>query len=282
MDYTGTKGTRLDVIQAPNRTATGLRIANVQPFNWETSEANSILHSGSVRMRRRLGRGISVGGTYQFSKSIDNASSVSGGGGGGTLAQDAFNLRAERGLSSFDQPHRLNLDYNFELPFGTNKRFLAESSFLKAVFGDWQFNGTWNISSGNPATARVLGSYADVARGSNGSLRANATGAPVGIADSGVAEWFNTAAFTLPPAGQFGNVGRNTIRGPATKVGSLSVNKTFPFADGRSINIRAQASNVLNMPQFRGIDTTVNSPSFGRVTSAGSMRKIQIAARFNF
>ena len=282
MDYTGTKGTRLDVIQAPNRTATGLRIANVQPFNWETSEANSILHSGSIRMRRRLGRGISVGGTYQFSKSIDNASSVSGGGGGGTLAQDAFNLRAERGLSSFDQPHRLNLDYNFELPFGTNKRFLAESSFLKAVFGDWQFNGTWNISSGNPATARVLGSYADVARGSNGSLRANATGAPVGISDPGVAEWFNTAAFTLPPAGQFGNVGRNTIRGPATTVGSLSVNKTFPFADGRSINIRAQASNFLNMPQFRGIDTTVNSPSFGRVTSAGSMRKIQIAARFNF
>ena len=281
-DYTGTKGTRLDVIQAPNRTATGLRIANVQPFNWESSEANSILHSGSIRMRRRLGRGVSVGGTYQFSKSIDNASSVSGGGGGGTLAQDAFNLRAERGLSSFDQPHRLNLDYNFELPFGTNKRFLSENSFLKTVFGDWQFNGNWNLASGNPATARVLGSYTDVARGSNGSIRANATGLPTGIEDRGVAEWFNIAAFTLPPAGQFGNVGRNTIRGPATSVGNLSVNKTFLFADGRSIDVRAQASNFLNMPQFRGIDTTVNSPSFGRVTSAGSMRRVQIVARFNF
>jgi hypothetical protein len=233
-------------------------------------------------MRRRLGRGVSVGGTYQFSKSIDNASTVSGGGGGGTLAQDAFNLRAERGLSSFDQPHRLNLDYNFELPFGTNKRFLSERSFLKTVFGDWQFNGTWNIASGNPATARVLGSYTDVARGSNGSLRANSTGLPVGISDPGVAQWFNTAAFTLPPPGQFGNVGRNTIRGPSTFVGNLSVNKTFPFADGRSIDIRAQASNFLNAPQFRGIDTTVNSPSFGRVTSAGSMRKIQLVARFNF
>src|SRR5206468_7212480 len=70
LDYTGTKGTRLDVIQAPNRTATGLRIANVQPFNFETSTADSILHSASIRMRRRLGRGVSVGGTYQFSKSI--------------------------------------------------------------------------------------------------------------------------------------------------------------------------------------------------------------------
>jgi hypothetical protein len=282
VDYTGTKGTRLDVIQAPNRTATGLRIANVQPFNWETSDASSILHSGAIRTRRRLGRGLSLGGTYQFSKSIDNASSVSGGGGGGTLAQDAFNLRAERGLSSFDQPHRLNLDYNFELPFGTNKRFLSENSFLKTLFGDWQFNGSWNIASGNPATARVLGSYADVARGSNGSLRANATGLPVRMSDPGIPAWFNTAAFTLPPTGQFGNVGRNTIRGPATLLGNLSVNKAFPFADGRSIDVRAQASNFLNTPQLRGIDTTVNSPSFGRVTSVGSMRKIQIVARFNF
>src|SRR5262249_48374386 len=176
LDYTGTKGTRLDVVQAPNRTATGLRIVDVQPFNWETSEANSILHSGAVRIRRRLSRGISLGGTYQFSKSIDNASTVSGGGGGGTLEPDAFNLRAERGLSNFDQTHRLSLDYNFELPFGTNKPFLAENSTLKTLFGDWQLNGSWNIASGYPLTARVLGSFTDVARGSNGSLRANATG----------------------------------------------------------------------------------------------------------
>jgi hypothetical protein len=282
LDYTGTKGTRLDVIQAPNRTATGLRIPDVQPFNWETSEANSILHSGAVRMRRRLGRGFSIGGTYQFSKSIDNASTVSGGGGGGTLAQDAFNLRAERGLSNFDVPHRLNIDYNFELPFGTNKPFLAESSLLKTLFGDWQFNGSWNISSGNPLTARVLGSFTDVARGSNGSLRANATGLPVRLSDPSVAEWFNTAAFTLPPPGQFGNVGRNTIRGPATLLGNLSVNKTFLFADGRSLDVRAQSTNFLNTPQFRGVDTTVNSPSFGRITSVGQMRRIQLVARFNF
>ena len=282
VDYTGTKGTRLDVIEAPNRTATGLRIANVQPFNWETSDANSVLHSGSVRMRRRLGRGISLGGTYQFSKSIDNASTVSGGGGGGTVAQDAFNLRAERGVSNFDQTHRLNVDYNLELPFGTNKHFLSEKSLWKTFFGDWQVNGSWNIASGTPMTARVLGSYTDVARGSNGSIRANATGLPVQISDPGVAEWFNTAAFTLPPAGQFGNVGRNTIRGPATFVGSLSINKTFPFADGRSIDVRAQATNVLNTPQFRAVDTMVNSPSFGRVTSVGPMRKIQLVARFNF
>jgi len=189
---------------------------------------------------------------------------------------------AERGLSSFDQTHRLNVDYNFELPFGTNKPFLSERSLLKTFFGDWQLSGSWNIASGTPTTARVLGSYTDVARGSNGSLRADATGLPVSISNPDVSAWFNTAAFAVPATGQFGNVGRNTIRTPGTFVGNLSVNKTFPFADGRSIDVRGQATNFLNMPQFRGIDTTVNSPSFGRVTSVGPMRKIQIMARFNF
>jgi hypothetical protein len=62
----------------------------------------------------------------------------------------------------------------------------------------------------------------------------------------------------------------------------MSMNKTFPLPDGRAFEIRAQATNVFNAPQFRSIDTVVNSPSFGRVTSVGSMRKIQIIARFRF
>jgi len=282
LDYTGTKGTRLDIIEAPNRTPTGRRIANVDPFNWETSDANSILHSGSIRLNRRLGRGVSFGGTYQFSKSIDNASNISGGGGGGTVAQDPFNLRAERGLSSFDQPHRLNINYNFELPFGTNKPFFSEASTWKTLFGDWQFNGSWGIASGTPLTARVLGSYTDVARGSNGSLRPDATGLSSDISDPSVAAWFNTAAFTLPAPGVFGNVGRNTLRGPHQITTQLSMQKTFLLRDGRSFNLSARSSNFLNMPQYRGVDTTVNSPSFGRITSVGPMRRITINARFNF
>jgi len=282
VDYSGTKGTRLDIVEAPNRTPTGLRIANAQPFYWETSEGNSILHSGAVRLNRRLGRGVSFGGTYQFSKSIDNASTVSGAGGQGVVAQDPFNLRAERGPSTFDIRHRATINYNIEMPFGTNKPFLARGSFFKTVFGDWLLNGSWAINSGSPLTVHVLGSYTDVNRGSNGSLRANATGVPSSVEHPNVSEWFNTAAFVVPPDGAFGNVGRNTVRGPGQIVGSLSINKTFMFADGRSIDVRAQSSNFLNMPQFRSVDTSVNSPTFGKITSAGQMRRIQLFARFNF
>lgn len=284
LDYTGTKGTRLDVLEAPNRTATGLRLASVQPFNFETSEGNSILHSGAIRLNRRLGRGVGFGGTYQFSKSIDDASTVSGGGGGGIVAQDAFNLRAERGPSSFDIRHRLSVNYNWELPFGTSRPFLSEPSVWKGIFGDWLLNGNFNVTSGVPLTIHVLGSYTDVNRGSNGSLRADATGASPVRSNPTVAQWFNTAAFTVPAAGTFGNVGRNTVRGPGQIGTNLTIQKTFMFSDGRSINVQAQASNFLNHPAFNpgGVDTNVNSITFGRVTSVGQMRRVVLQTRFNF
>jgi trimeric autotransporter adhesin len=284
LDYTGTKGTRLDVIEAPNRTATSLRIPGVQPFSWETSAANSTGHAATIRLRRRLQAGVQIGGSYTFSKSIDNASSIgsSGGASGGVVAQNAFDLAAERGLSNFDQTHRLNLDYLLDLPFGREKRFLANVPYLRGALADWQLNGGWSLVSGLPYTARVLGSFTDVNRGTNGTLRAKATGVSADLPHPTVAEWFNTAAFTVPPAGQFGNIGRNTLRGPTTSVFNMSLNKTIPFADGRTIELRAQASNIFNTPQFGTIDTNLNSASFGRVTSVGSMRKIQLVARFRF
>jgi hypothetical protein len=61
-----------------------------------------------------------------------------------------------------------------------------------------------------------------------------------------------------------------------------TLNKTFLFLDGRSLNVRIQTSNPLNMVQYTGIDATLNSPTFGRIIRAGNMRTAQIVARFNF
>src|SRR4029079_7373799 len=103
--YNGSKGTRLDMLRAPNRGPLGLRIPDVQSFLWETSEGDSTFHAGTIRVRRRFQSGVSFGGRYTFSKSIDDASSI--GGGMGTVAQNDLDLTAERGLSSFDQRHRI-------------------------------------------------------------------------------------------------------------------------------------------------------------------------------
>jgi hypothetical protein len=255
-------------------------LPDVQPFLWETSAGDSVAHAGSVRLRKRLQNGISIGGTYTFSKSIDNASSL--GSGATVVAQNAFDLAAERGLSSFDQRHRFTADYLWELPFGANKRFLVQRGVMRALFGDWQWSGDWSIESGTPFTARVLGSFADVNRGTNGTLRANVTGQPVALANPTVGEWFNTAAFVAPPAGQYGDAGRNTIIGPPTILFDMAMTKVIPMGETRMLEVRAQATNVFNTPQFTLIDTTVNSPSFGRVTAAGNMREMQLALRYRF
>lgn len=281
LDYNGSKGTHLDLLRAPDRLpGGGLSISGVQPFLWESSNADSILHSGSVRLRKRMSGGLSVGGGYTYSKSIDNASSI--GGGAVVVAQNDRDLAAERGLSSFDQRHRFTADYVYEFPFGTNKRWLSTTSLASHVFGDWQWSGTIAFATGLPFTARVLGSFTDVASGVNGTLRANTTGAPISISDPSVSQWFNTAAFTIPPAGTFGNAGRNTIEGPSTFTANMAVAKTFNLGDTKGFEVRFQATNVFNTPQFTTIDTVVNSPTFGRVVGVGGMRKMQFLARYRF
>lgn len=280
VDYTGTKGTRLDIVEAPNRTITGVLLAGVQPFLWETSAGDSVAHAGSLRLRKRLQQGMSIGGTYTFSKSLDNASTL--GSGATMVAQNAFDLAAERGLSSFDQRHRFTADYLWELPFGRDKRWLVQRGVLRDLFGDWQWSGDWSIESGTPFTARVLGSFTDVNRGTNGTLRADSTGQPISVANPTVGEWFNTAAFVAPPPGQFGDAGRNTIVGPPTILFDMAMTKIIPTGEARMLEVRAQATNVFNTPQFSVIDTTVNSPSFGRVTAAGTMRQMQLAMRYRF
>jgi hypothetical protein len=280
LDYTGTKGTRLDMQRAPNRTATGLLINGAQPFIWESSDADSILHSGSVRIRKRLQHGISFGGSYVYSKSIDNASSI--GGGAIVVAQNDKDLSAERGLSSFDQRHRFTADYVYELPWGTNKHWLNTQNWASRTFGDWSFSGNVTVASGTPFTARVIGSLSDINSGTNGTLRANYNGQPINISNPTISQWFNTAAFTVPIAGTFGDSGRNMIIGPGTFNVNTSLSKSIPIKDNRSFEFRATATNLFNHVNYSVIDTVVNSPTFGQVTSVGSMRKMQIQTQFRF
>jgi hypothetical protein len=102
------------------------------------------------------------------------------------------------------------------------------------------------------------------------------------LANPSIGEWFNTAAFVTPPIGQYGNARRNSIIGPGSKVFDMAFTKIFPLKEARVIEFRVQATNILNMPNYSSIDTTVNSPTFGRVTSVGGMRQFTMTARFRF
>ncbi|MGB9197665.1 MAG: hypothetical protein WCB53_12155, partial [Terriglobales bacterium] len=314
LDYTGTKGTKLDILEDPNRTPTpngfATLINNVQPFTYENSVADAEANAASVRLRKRLANGFSIGGIYTFSKSIDDASSIGAGatvgsgsaglGAGGTgagagggiaspgsgansVAQNPLDLSAERGLSSFNQTHRFTADYLLELPFGHDRRFLTANTPWRAILGDWQWSGDWAIASGLPFTPRWVGNFGEVNAGTSGTLRPNLVpGQTIPLGNPSIAEWFNTAAFSQPADGQYGNARRNSIIGPPTHVFDMAFTKIVPLKEARVLEFRAQATNIFNLPNYTSLDTSITSPTFGRVVGVGGMRQLTMTARFRF
>lgn len=278
--YNGTRGTHLDMLRAPNRDATGLRIEGVQPFLWQSSEGRSTLHSVSARIRKRMTKGIGGGATYTWTRARDNASSF--GGAGGSVAQDDRNLDAEWGRSSFEREHRVTADAMFELPFGRGRPWLANGGVMAAIAGNWTLNANFSYDSGQPFTARVVGSASDVARGTNGSLRADYVGGDISLADPTAEQFFNIAAFRIPAPGTFGNAERNTIIGPSGRQLNAALTRDIPLGGTRALTVRVDASNVLNTPVWGTIDTVVNSPTFGQVLSVRAMRTVGINFRFRF
>ncbi|HLW53356.1 MAG TPA: TonB-dependent receptor [Candidatus Angelobacter sp.] len=290
--YTGAKGTHLDIVDAPDQTLTGAPIfapctpatpaaaSCVSPFLYEFSEGTSIMHAATVRLRKRLRHGLSVGGAYTFSKSIDDASSI--GGGSSVVAQNAFDVAAERGLSSFNQTHRFTADYYYELPMGTGKKWFNKDGWEQRVLGGFSWSGNIVMASGFPFSPRIFGSAADINRGVSGSARPNlAPGQSIQVRNPGIGEWFNTAAF-VAPFGPFGDAGRNIITGPGTVSVNMAFSKTVQIKEMQSFELRLSANNVFNHANFSSVDTTLGSPTFGQVTAVGAMRTAQITARYRF
>jgi hypothetical protein len=285
--YTGTKGTGLDLLRSPNRAQPGTdlirRIPNAAAFTYDQSGASSIYHALRVRLQKRMGRGIMAGGTYTFGKSLDNASSI--GGGAQIVVQDDTNFAAERGRSSFDIRHQFRSNYNWELPFGERRKWLS-SGKAAAFFGNWSINGSVTMNSGSPYTARMLGTASNNSgTGNNFSERPDAVSDPaLGRDVRTPLRFFNVAAFALPPAGRFGNASRNTITGPGTVSVEASIGKSIRLGRDRQrrLDLRWEVSNLLNHPNYTGLNTVINSINAGRVQGARAMRTMDFQARFNF
>jgi hypothetical protein len=278
VSYIGTKGTDLDTETVPNRAAPGsspltsqesLPIANAQQFIYDTSWGNSIYHAGQLRFMRRFSRNMSFNILYTLSKSIDDSSTF--GGVGNVVAQNAYDLSAERGLSSFDRRHVLNFNYVLSTP--------TQASWWRR---NWTLSGSMLLESGTPLTARLLGNLSNIAgTGVVGSGRAEATGLPV-TDGSG---YFNPDAFTLPPAGELGDAGRNTIPGPWTWTLNTAFGRYFTIGGEGSrkrIELRLETNNTLNHVNITNFNTVVGSTQYGLATTAGAMRSADINIRFRF
>ncbi len=284
-DYIWTKGTHLGVLESPNRPVNGsisnqqLQISNATSFTYQTDGANSIYNAGQVQLTKRLSRSVSFTTLYVRSKSIDDASSFSGT--GGSSVEFLNDLRLERGLSTFDQRNRLSGSFQLSSPVGV-RGFMRSSGWRTQALKNWNLAATFSASSGAPLTAYVSGNLANTGglAAGGGSIRAEATGLPIHA--SGYT-YFNLAAFTTPPSGQFGNAGRDTIPGPFITSLNANMNRAFRFGESRrTLSVTITTSNVLNHVSITGFGTTVNSQTYGLPTAASATRTVSLAMRFAF
>jgi hypothetical protein len=244
-----------------------------------------------VSANERMHKGIALGATYQYSHSIDDASSV-GGGGGGSIAQDDSHLGAEEANSTFDHRHTLSGNFVIEPPFGPNRAFFNRGNVWSKIMDGYSISGNFNFSSGGFATPSYSGTAQEIAAGANGLRPNRAPGVPIAGAGSHTS-WFNTNAFVglcdpLNPvpyclnAGEYGTASRDSIEMPGTVSVSASLSRTVSLGEMRSIEARMNASNVLNTVQYSGVDTSVNSSTYGQVTGVAGMRSFTYNMRFRF
>jgi hypothetical protein len=304
LTYTGTRGSNLDVLRAPNRAPAGtnpldtqaeLKIPEAVSFLYDQSGANSIYNALQVRVIHRFTHGFSFQGTYTFSKSLDDSSTI--GGTAPTVVQQDGNVTAEYGLSPFDIRHQLRFFSLYELPFGERHRY-ATHGWQEHVLSNWRLNNVITWQTGTPFTVLLGGNAANNSgTGSNFSERADlcrldgdcegAAGNPnFGICGGSSLAFFNTAAFVVPATGTFGNERRGSAEGPCSFSWNFSLAKGFLFGSNRErqhrVEARWEVQNLTNTPRFNGLGTTLGSTIFGSVTSAASMRTMDVMLRFNF
>jgi len=280
---------RVDVNQAvlpspndPNKTideASRRPFPNFGPVLQATYREKSYYDALQTRIEREYHNGLSLSLTYVFSHAIDTAS----GGTFSTSHQNMTNLDAEKGSAGYNVPHALSFAHTYALPFGGGRRFLSTTRGLwKQLVDGWQINGILTLLSGEPFSATVAGDQALV--GGYYTERANVFGSPnLSGTQRSVNHWFNTAAFSVPALGTFGNSGRNIIKGPSVRTYDFSLFKNFSLEGSKALQFRVEAFNAFNHPNFNFPASDPSAPAtFGVITSARDPREIQFALRFSF
>jgi hypothetical protein len=278
--YLGTRGTRLPQEFLPNTFPS--RAVNPSGYVYLSSNGNSVRNALQLQLRRRLRSGFTASTQYTYSKSFDNAPLMAGGivtanQGGSAIAQNWLDLDAERAPSSFDQRHQFTVQTQYTTGVGVRGGALL-GGWKGALLKEWTFASQLTIGSGLPQTPVYFGAVPGT--GVTGNLRPDVTGASINDAPAGL--FLNPAAFRAPAPGQWGNAGRNSITGPSQFALNASLARSFPWRDRYNIDLRVDATNVLNHVTFRSWNTTVSSAQFGLPGRVDAMRSIQTTLRLRF
>jgi hypothetical protein len=257
------------VFGSPGRTTDSRRI-HAPDFGAITrtgSRGNSLYHSLQLSANRRMTSNFTLLANYTWAKSIDDAS-----------AGNPFNFRASRGRGDYDAAHRFVASYIYALP-----TLAGGSRFIRLLLGSWETNGIVTLQSGAPFN---LNSGRDNSASGVNQDRPDLIGDPFLPADRPrgdlVARYFNTAAFAVNAPGTFGNFGRNVLCGPGLISIDLGLVKNVPLAERLRLQLRGEFFNALNRVNLGVPNGTFGNANFGRISSAGDPRVVQVAMKLRF
>lgn len=289
--YVGTRTIRQDAFVEANAGQVAGAGANGQPLfilfgrkaqtqvvtPYSTANYNSLQSS----LLRRFHNGLMLRAAYTYAKSIDFATDSDN-----ALMFNAVWAQAKnRAVSDFDRTHTFQSGFVFELPFGAGKRWLSGNSWLRTIAGGWQINGVGAIYTGRPFTVTASGASLNMPNNTQVADQVVDSVATLGgVGTTG--KWFDTRAFAAITQPRFGNVGRNSMRGPGMQNIDLGLFRNFNVTEAIHIELRGEALNATNTAHFGNPAATVGSGNFGTITStSGSMadsRILRVAVRLQF
>ena len=237
----------------------------------------------SLILRKRMTYGFQADAHYTWSRTRDMSTHSNGGG----ATMDNYDIWRDYGPANWDVPHRFVASYLYDLPF------LKSSSqpLLRYVVAGWQVSGVTTIQSGTPVNVTFGQDRANIGRGLQRpdlvgpvpelNCQPNSAGT-TDLARRELINCFDQSAFALPAQYTFGNAGRNILRGPKFMSTDLSFMKTVPIGGQARVQVRVEIFNIFNNVNYGNPNASFDSTGFGRISSAGSMRQIQLGGKVVF
>jgi hypothetical protein len=224
-----------------------------------------------VAFEKRFSKGFYMLANWTYAHGLDNTGGD--GGANGPIPQNPRDRDADWASSNSDIRHRLNVAASYRLPFQFD-------SFVKHILGGWEAAGIMVYQTGLPFTVTATGSPTNTGAGGRANVVPGVDEYP---AEKTINRWFNPAAYSVPTAFNWGNVGRNTLRGPSVVNFDLTASKKFAITERTALNFRTEFFNAFNHPQFGLPVSSVGSGNIGSITSTlRSNRQLQFALRLTF
>ncbi len=255
----------------------------------QSTIGNSNYNSFQASFRNSPAHGLQFSASYTWSHSLDMGSNFEDTG-FDNRGVNPFNIHSYYGDSKFDARQRFVAYYSYQIPGSKTK------GPVHLLTNGWEVSGITTLQSGFPITILDEGAYTSLTcteyvfyscwdmPNVSGPIHIyhNPRTSPDNI-------WFNPDAFSSAPFGVIGNAGRNFFHGPGLNQTDLALHKWFQLgsSEARKLELRLEAFNVFNHAQFNNPDGNFTDGippygTFGRITSAGPPRLVQLAGKIYF